>query len=167
MKQQLNLPTKSHQGIIRLNMINMLKIQSPKKNTVQNIIWMVILLKTHQPHFWTPKTWTHRFDPPGAPRLSPTWHSFTWSKKTQLQSWITWNSQFPGWSLRRNLNESTHLLLSFYVLNVHGGKCLYQITSIAAFKNPGGLHQGGFSTKNLRQRLWLGLRVFIIWKVRV
>ena len=29
MKQQLNLPTKSHQGIIRLNM---LKIQSPKKH---------------------------------------------------------------------------------------------------------------------------------------
>lgn len=58
---------------------------------------------------------------------------FTWSKKTQLHGWITWNSTPPGWSLRRNLNESTHLLL---VLRVEcaGAKFLYQITSIAAAK---------------------------------
>ena len=113
--------------------------------------------------FLNPKTWTHRFDPPGHLVFPQPDTASREAKKHNCTAGSP-ETQPPRLEFKeKHQLESTHLLLSFYVLNLHGGKFLYQITSIAAFKNPGGLHQGGFSTKNLRQRLWLGFTSLIIF----
>ena len=131
-----------------------------KKNTVQNIIWMVILLKTHQRHFQHPKTCTHRFDPPGHLVFPQPDTASREATKTQLQSWITWNSQFPGWSLRRNINLNQPIFFEF--LRVEFCRSKIGTNYISCRKTLEDFTRVIFFHQKSEVRLWLGFTSFIV-----